>query len=53
VIGSIVTIADEFDSIIFGDKEYSLVDSLIFAKLPNLIGLSGSDLKEYHLSALE
>jgi hypothetical protein len=31
VIGSIVTIADEFDSIFFGEKEYTLGDPLIFA----------------------
>ena len=52
-IPNLVVVADEFDQIIFGECEQSFEATKIFPCIAKFIGLSGSDLKEYHTRAIE
>ena len=44
---------DEFDQIIFGECDHSKSGVELLARINTLIGLSGSDMKDFHVRALE
>ena len=46
-------LADEFDQIIFGESDHSLEASKCFSSVRTFIGLSGPDLKDFHIKAIE
>jgi archaellum biogenesis ATPase FlaH len=48
-----VVIVDEFDRIIFGDKDHTNSGLELLASINTMIGLSGSDMKDFHVRALE
>ncbi len=44
---------DEFDQIIFGDQDHTKSSLELLTRINTLIGLSGSDMKDFHVRALE
>jgi hypothetical protein len=52
-LAGLVVVADEFDQIIFGESEQSYEAMKIFPCIATFAGLSGSDLKDYHINAIE
>jgi hypothetical protein len=48
-----VVVVDEFDQIIFGEYDHTKSGQELLARINTLIGLSGSDMKDFHVRALE
>ena len=48
-----MVVGDEFDQIIFGELDNSKPALELLPRTSTLIGLSGSDMKDFHIRALE
>ncbi len=48
-----MVVGDEFDQIIFGDLDNTKPALELLPRLVSLIGLSGSDMKDFYIRALE
>jgi hypothetical protein len=51
--GNLAILADEFDQIIFGENDHSSEAYKSFSAVRTFIGLSGSDLKDFHTKAID
>jgi len=50
---NVVVIADEFDSILFNSKHDINEVTALLRSFPRLLGLTGSDLRDYHMKLIE